>query len=154
MRFKILMILSILLAACAPANDASVSYPNGSYPNSGNDHGDAPFSDYAPQPGDGLLQRGSAYIDGSEVLTLESFPLQFMLHIMGNLPTPCNALRVSVNPPDSENRIFVDVYSVSDPNKICTQVLQPFEVNIPLGSFPEGLYKLFINGEQIAEFQA
>ena len=149
MRFKILIILSILLAACAPTNDVSVSYPNVSYPNDGSSP-----NVYAPQPEDGLLQRGSAYIDGSEVLTLESFPLQFTLHVMGNLPTPCNALRVTVNPPDAENNIFVDMYSVSDPNKICTQVLQPFDVNIPLGSFPAGTYKLFINGEQIAEFQA
>jgi len=87
-------------------------------------------------------------------LTLESFPLQFTLHIVGNLPTPCNALRVAISPPDAGNKILMDVYSVINPNRVCTQVLQPFDVNIPLGSFPQGNYSLWINGELVAEFQA
>ncbi|GAB1471973.1 hypothetical protein MASR2M66_28510 [Chloroflexota bacterium] len=154
MKFHILIIPLFLLAACTPANDTGVSYPNVSYPNVSYPNEGSTPNVYAPQPGDDLLQNGPVYIDKSEVLTLESSPLQFKLHIMGNLPTPCNALRVSVNPPNADHKIMVDAYSMSDPNKMCTQVLQPFDVNIPLGSFPKGTYTLWINGEQIAEFQA
>lgn len=35
----------------------------------------------------------------------------------GGLPTPCNQLRAAVSPPDADNKIMVDVYSVSDPEK-------------------------------------
>lgn len=158
----VLLVFSLLLSACASTADESAvsypnpseqntSYPNPSYPNTSIM---PPSNEYSPQPDDAALDRGEAYIDISDVLTLESFPLQFMLHLAGNLPTPCNTLRVVAYPPDAENKINVDVYSLSDPDQICTQVLQPFDVNIPLGSFPEGKYSIWVNDEMIAEIQA
>jgi hypothetical protein len=78
--------------------------------------------------------------------------LQFTLALKGSLPTPCHALRVAVSPPDPQNKVDVDVYSVVDPNSICSQVVEPFEENFPLGSFPDGNYTLWVNGEKIAEF--
>lgn len=159
MRYLIptVFVLSLVLAACAPAADETVvSYPDetpqsNSYPN---DSATPPMSEYSPKPDDAALNRGNAYVDSSDVLTLESFPLQFMLHIVGNVPTPCNALRVAVSAPDAANKIVVDVYSVSDPDRMCAQVLQPFDVNVPLGSFPEGNYSIWVNGEMVSEFQA
>jgi hypothetical protein len=59
-----------------------------------------------------------------------------------------------VNPPDAENKILVEVYSIIGPDQVCVQVLSPFEVNVPLGSFAPGYYILLINGEQAAEFEA
>lgn len=115
---------------------------------------DTDSNSYAPQPGDGALTRGNVYLDSTELLTLESYPLQFTLALKGNLPTPCNQLRVSTSPPDSENKIVVDVYSVLSADTICTQALEPFEENVPLGSFPAGHYALWVNGQQIAEFDA
>ena len=38
--------------------------------------------------------------------------------------------------------------------EICMQVIEPFDVNIPLGSFPAGKYTLWVNGEIVAEFQS
>ena len=152
-----LLVISLFLSACASAADeTSVSSPNAgeqntSYPN---DSVPPTVSEYSPKPEDASLNKGNAYVDSSDVLTLESFPLQFMLHITGNLPTPCNALRVAVAPPDAENKIIIDVYSVSDPDRMCTQELKPFDVNIPLGSFPEGKYSIWVNGEMVAEIQA
>lgn len=100
------------------------------------------------------LIRGNAYLDSAELLTLESSPLQFALILKGNLPTPCNQLQVDVNPPDAENKITVDVYSLVNPDVMCAQVLQPFEENMPLGNFPAGHYALWVNGNQVAEFDA
>jgi hypothetical protein len=110
--------------------------------------------DYVPQPGDSALTRGPIFLDSTDLLTMESFPLQFSLNIKGSLPTPCHQLRISSNQPDSQNQIHMDVYSVVDPNAVCAQVLEPFEVNVPLGSFPSGHYILFVNGTQVTEFDA
>lgn len=159
--FYTLLTLTLVLAACAPAADSNdapvsypnVSYPNTSYPNSEENPAAMPIQDYAPQPGDAALTRENVYLESTDLLTLESFPLQFMLQLKGNLPTPCNALRVVVSPPDADNKVLVDVYSVIDSNKVCAQVIQPFDVNIPLGSFSAGAYTLWVNGEQVAEFQ-
>lgn len=159
--FYTLLPLTLILAACAPAADSNdapvsypnVSYPNTSYPNSEENPAAMPIQDYAPQPGDAALTRENVYLESIDLLTLESFPLQFMLQLKGNLPTPCNALRVVVSPPDADNKVLVDVYSVIDSNKVCAQVIQPFDVNIPLGSFSAGAYTLWVNGEQVAEFQ-
>ncbi len=109
---------------------------------------------YLPEPGDSNFSRGNVFIDSSDLLIMESFPVQIALVLRGNLPTPCNHLRVIANPPDEQNRIQVDVYSVIDPAETCIQVLEPFEANIMLGSFPSGHYSVWVNGEMVAEFDA
>jgi hypothetical protein len=143
-RFTILIFL-LIASACAPAPDEAVSSDEPASPQTG---------EYAPSPADGSLTRGTVFVDTSELLTLESYPLQFNLNITGNLPTPCHKLRIAVNTPDSDNNLHIDVYSVVDPGEICIQVLEPFSVNQPLGSFPQGHYRLWVNGEMVAEFQS
>ena len=174
-RFSLIGILfiSFILAACAgaasqatqpwpsPTTPADTPLPAGSpspddtavsppYP-AGDE---SPLPAWYPAPGDENLKRGEAFIDSADILTLESFPLQFMLHLEGSLPTPCHQLRVEVGEPDAQNRIDVEVYSVSDPDEVCIQVLQSFEENIPLGSFPSGTYAVYVNGEKVGEFTA
>ena len=109
---------------------------------------------YAPGKGDEALQRGTVYIDSTDILTLESFPLQFQLNVKGSLPTPCHQLRVVVDQPNEQNEIHVSIYSLVDLNTVCTQVLEPFEANIPLGSFPSGKYSVFVNDEKVGEIEA
>jgi len=111
-------------------------------------------SEYLPQRDDGKLTRGNVYIDRSELLIMESYPVQIALVLQGSLPTPCNQLRVIAKPPDEQNRIQVEVYSVIDPGQVCVQVLEPFETNIGLGSFPTGHYTLWVNAEQVGEFDS
>jgi len=53
---------------------------------------------------------------------------------------------------DAQNRIFVELYSVVDPDLACTQVLLPFNANLPLGSFPGGHYSVWINGQEMDQF--
>jgi hypothetical protein len=98
------------------------------------------------------MRRGEATISESDVLLLESYPVQVMLSLSGTLSTPCHHLRAKVNPPDAQNRIQVEVYSLYDPDEICIQVLQEFETNIPLGSYTKGSYTVWLNGEQVGEF--
>jgi hypothetical protein len=158
-RLSILLIAFATLVACAPAQttpspDATpiqnTTPAQDATPSQGG--GLAPI--YAPRAGDDALQRSNAYIDSADILTMESYPLQFAVVLMGNLPTPCHKLRVAYDQPDAENKIELEVYSVADPNAVCAQMLEPFEQNIPLGSFPAGHYTVWVNGEQVGEFDA
>ena len=153
------LLLISLLTACAPTQTPLPDTPvdSDTPPVSTPPPVDDPIINeepFLPRPGDKALHRGTVYLDSIDLLTLESYPLQFSLALAGNLPTPCNHLRVAVSPPDAENKIVVNVYSVTDPNAVCIQVLEPFEVSIPLGSYPSGHYTLWVNGEQVAEFDA
>jgi hypothetical protein len=141
----IALLLAVVLGGCAPSPDSPVTSETPSQPGQ---------SDYLPSPADGSLTRSGVYLGSVDLLTLESFPLQFMLILKGNLPTPCHQLRIAVNPPDTTDKIVVDVYSVANPDDICAQVLESFEVNYPLGSFPAGRYSLWVNGEMAVEFDS
>lgn len=144
-RFSFINLLVILvLSGCAPSPNAPISNEPATEPAQ---------SDYIPNPGDASLLRGDVYLDSSDLLTLESFPVQFMLNLKGNVPTPCHQLRIAVSPPDTSNKVIVDVYSVANPDDVCAQVLEPFDVNFSLGSYAEGKYSLWVNGEMVAEFQ-
>ena len=160
MKFQITILLLILfVASCAPAPEASstptplppdtavTSPPGGTMPTN-----ESPANPREPQPGDKNLTRGNVFIQEYGLMIRESFPPQVSLAFSGDLPTPCHELRAVVNPPNEENKILVDVYSVVDPNMICTQVLKPFQGNMDLGTFPTGHYTVWINGEMAGEF--
>jgi len=126
------------------------AYP---YPPGGNEPS-ASEPDYSPKPGDEKLTVGNVFLDiaANDIFSMETNPVQVKLSLHGNLPTPCNQLRVKVSQPDSENRIQVEVYSVVDPDMICTQVIEPFEAQVSLGSFNSGKYTVYVNGEYLGEF--
>ena len=146
-RTAIPFIASLLLftACAAPSPDQPVSSDTHTAPQSSN---------FIPSPADGSLTRGEVFLEVKGLATLESYPVQFMLQLKGELPTPCHQLRIAASPPDVDNKVNVDVYSVVNAAEICIQVLAPFEVAFPLGSYPTGTYSLWVNGEMIAEFQA
>jgi len=113
-----------------------------------------PASGYEPQPGDENLTRGQVFLDmtNSQVILIASEPSQAIANLEGDLPDPCHKLRVAVTPPDANNMISLDVYSVLDPGVICTTVLEPFTASIPLGSYTTGTYTVLVNGEKLGEF--
>ena len=126
-------------------------YPEPSEPNQPQEP-PAGNPEFAPSPGDDALTRGNVFFDAFDLILLESSPVQVELLLMGNLPTPCHQLRVVASPPDDQNRIQVEVYSLTDPDMICTQVLDPFEARIPLGAFAEGSFTVLVNGEVVESF--
>ena len=128
--------------------DAPVTSP----PQNGSTPMETPDMPFAPKPNDKNLTRGNVFINESGLLIRESFPPQITLSLSGDLPTPCHELRVDVKEPDSENKINVEVYSVVDPDQVCIQVLEPFQANIDLGTFPSGHYTVWANGEMAGEF--
>lgn len=169
-RLFLILAIASLLAACTPAmisptssGDSQPANPDEpvSEPPSNPDDPDftivpvSPKTDNTiPRHGDDALLRGNVYLDSTDLLTMESYPLQYSLALTGSLPTPCHQLRVSVAPPDADDRILVEVYSLTATDSMCAEVLQPFTQTIPLGSFPAGHYTLWVNSEQVAEFDA
>ncbi|MFM8320346.1 MAG: hypothetical protein ACKOC5_05450 [Chloroflexota bacterium] len=146
--------------AYPPAEPAAQPYPASPYPSAGPDSPvSAPASPdpqnqpapapepWLPRPEDAALERGEAFTDEAQVLTLESMPPQFVLQLAGNVPTPCHQLRAQVDPPDARRQINVSVYTVVNPNMICTQVLAPFSARVPLTGLQTGAYSVLVNGQ-------
>jgi hypothetical protein len=155
-RLLIFLLMTLLAVSCAPqieptpGPDSPVTSPPGDSMST-NEPVTNPF---APQPGDIDLTRGNAYVNEASLVIRESFPPQISLTLTGDLPTPCNQLRVAVSAPDPENKIVVDVYSVVDADQACVQVLEPFAESIDLGTFSTGHYTVWVNGELAGEFDA
>lgn len=137
-----------------PTQPMATLTPSGDDPVSSDDP--APESPYPsplePIPGEENMVRGEVFIESTDILILESFPIQVMVSVSGSLPTPCHNLRAEIAEPDEQNRIMIDLHSLADPEQICIQVLQPFESSLPLGSFEAGTYSVWVNGEEIGEF--
>jgi len=98
------------------------------------------------------MMRGHAFADVMEIDVEPGTPAKVSLLIKGDLPTPCHILQVDMAAPDSENRIQIEVYSLVDPNKMCAQVLVPFEQELVLGSFSAGKYSVWVNSQKVGEF--
>jgi hypothetical protein len=109
---------------------------------------------FAPQPGDANLSRGNAFVQEASLVIRESYPPQISLNIAGDLPTPCHQLRVQIGKPTPDNKINADVYSVVNPDRICIQVIEPFEASLDLGTFPLGHYSVYVNGKLAGEFDS
>ncbi len=112
---------------------------------------------FAPQPNDTDALRAPAYVDSAEILVAETYPVQVTLVLSGSLPTPCHQLRVRVAAPakpTATNELRVEVYSMADPDKMCAEVLAPFEVRIPLGSHSGGTFGVWVNDKRVGEFKA
>jgi hypothetical protein len=149
----ILLSISLLLSACVGEDS-----PNNYDPNKPVSSDDTPIP-VEPDggiggAGDEGKTRGNAFVNDAQLMIMESYPVQVSLSVSGDLPTPCNELRYTIEQPDEENRIYVEVYSVIDPGIMCTQVLDPFAVNIslPVQDLPEGTYSVYVNGELVGEF--
>ncbi len=97
------------------------------------------------------MVRGQAFVDKSDLINPKSASDQFVLNVSGNLPTPCNTLQTDVKAPDEQNRIQVEVYSMLQADKVCAQVLVPFDTSVPLGNLKSGKYTVILNGKQVGE---
>ena len=136
-----------------PSDGAIEPYPGVEAPILMNPEKVLKFSDVLPAPEDKKLVSGPAFIESADVDTVESNSSQVQLVVIGNLPTPCHALRMVVSDPDKENKIAINAYSVTDPETMCIQVLEPFSVIVPLKNLEAGKYTVVVNGEQVAEFE-
>ena len=94
---------------------------------------------------------GPVFVETTDILLIESFPVQVALHVSGNLPTPCHQPVWEVE--DDGTTIAVRLASVTEPDVLCAQVVEPFEVSIPLGDFESGTRVVTLNGAEIGDFE-
>ena len=69
--------------------------------------------------------------------------------VQGVLPNPCHQFTAKVSPPNANNEVHVDVYSLVDPNMMCTQVLVDFSETVELPALRSGAYSVWVNGENL-----
>ncbi len=108
---------------------------------------------YAPKAEDAGLQTAGLVltsIDLSERTDLT--PTRVQLHLLGSLPSVCNELRIEVSPPDTQYQIFIEVYSLMNPDVSCDNVFQQFEAGVLLGVYSPGRYTVWINNGLIGDF--
>ena len=154
MRYKIVWLIILLVTSCAPQVQATTK-PDTPVTNPPDDMmttSEPSLNPFAPKPGDDNFIRANVYLDEASLVIRESYPPQISLSFRGNLPTPCNELRVKIDAPDQESKIRVDLYSLIEPNKVCVEILKPFQESIDLGTFPVGHYSVWVNGEIAGEF--
>ena len=96
--------------------------------------------------------RAPVFVESTQLLVLESFPIQLRLEVRGQLPTPCNEPRWSLQ--DDGTTIAVALWSVSDPATSCIQVVEPFDLSIPLGELATGSRAVTLNGEAVGTASA
>jgi hypothetical protein len=82
----------------------------------------------------------------------EFTPPRAAINITGYMPSVCNELRIEISPPDEEFRVFVEAYSLIDPDIRCDDVFQQFEADILLGTYSPGRYSVWINGALAGDF--
>jgi hypothetical protein len=81
----------------------------------------------------------------------DATPLRSELTILGSMPSVCNEVRVKVDPPDNAYRIYIEIYSIVNPNLNCENVFQQFEITILLGEYSAGQYSIWVNNELVGD---
>lgn len=102
----------------------------------------------APTEKDKTLLDGPVYIQTKKITVVNG---AFALELTGTLPTPCNMLRVTMDKPTADKRVNLKVYSVSDPTRMCADVIAPLNVRVNLGALPAGTYSFSLNGEDMGK---
>ncbi len=108
---------------------------------------------YSPLPGDASLRLAGVVLDSINLVERSDLaPTRVELNLFGSLPSVCNQLRVEVSPPNEQYQIFVEVYSLINPNLSCDNVFQQFEDSVLLGQYSPGKYTVWINKGYIGDF--
>jgi hypothetical protein len=103
----------------------------------------------SPDPATDPKDRGPVFVEGTDILYLESFPVQVHLAVSGSVPTPCHEPEWEVDTTDEA--IAVTLWSVAPQDAVCASVLAPFEVSIPLGDFERADVPVVLNGEVVGQ---
>lgn len=119
MKLTLLLVAALVLAACGGGGSSQVSQDiDPGLPPTGTAPADWPEGDLTVEDAD-LVERSGE-------------PGRVDLVITGDLPNPCHIPVWDIE--ESDRAITVDLRSAEDPDQVCAQVLQPFEITIPLES--------------------
>lgn len=95
--------------------------------------------------------RDPVFVESSEILYLESYPVQVQLLVQGALPTPCHQPAWEVS--ETATSVDVALWSTSDPDAFCASVLEPVELAIPLGSYESADLDVTLDGELVGRIR-
>lgn len=84
-------------------------------------------------------------IEAVDVLFLESFPPQVVIHVTGYQPDGCT-YPVLVDETRDGNTITLDIYRILPPDIMCTMNIVGYEDSFNLGMFDPGTYTIIVNG--------
>jgi|GEM_PF-590698 len=108
---------------------------------------------YAPLPDDAKRLRAEILLTSTQLSErIDLAPPRVQIYFLGVMTDACQQLRVQPRLPDEERRIFIEVYSVSEPNAKCENVFRQFEVSILLGVYSPGRYVIWVNQQRIGDF--
>lgn len=141
-RISLFIIILVVLAAFAAAcTGGAADEPDSTEAATATPEAAAPVS---TQP-----DRGQAIVTGTEVLILESFPVQVNVVARGDLPDSCTTIdQVITQRSDTGFRVAVTTFR--QPDQICTQAIVPFEetISLDVAGLPAGTYQVTVNGVQ------
>lgn len=95
---------------------------------------------------------GEVTIDSADLRIMESYPIQVMLDVTGEKPTPCHEVFWTVN--DDGEVIEIEMISQIASDQQCAQVIESFMVAVPLGSWAEESRQVSLNGEVVGSFDS
>ncbi len=94
---------------------------------------------------------GEVTVTGADVRIMESFPVQIALDVTGEKPTPCHEIFWTVE--DDGEVIVIEMISQVAAEQTCAQVIEPFTIAVPLGSWTEESRDIELNGEIVGSFE-
>ncbi len=95
---------------------------------------------------------GEVWITSADLRIMESFPIQVMLDVNGDKPTPCHELFWTAE--DDGGTIDITMISQVAPEQVCTEVIEPFTIAVPLGSWAGETRQVRLNGEIVGSFES
>jgi hypothetical protein len=121
--------------------------------------GDEPITEPLPPgevpnprpPIDGSID-GEVWITGTDLLIMESFPIQVSLQVEGEKPTPCHEVFWTAE--DTGEAIEITMISQVNADQSCAQVIEPFMIAVPLGSWADESRDVILNGENVGSFDS
>jgi hypothetical protein len=161
-RLVAVLALAALAAACGSPDvtgDGGGQAPTTSIdPDQPVDSGDEPIVEPGPlgsipeprPPIEGSID-GEVSVTGADVRVLESFPVQIMLDVTGEKPTPCHEIFWTVE--DDGEVISIEMISQVASDQVCAEVIEPFTIAVPLGSWAEESREIRLNGEIVGSFE-
>ncbi len=108
---------------------------------------------YALRPEDTGRKRSEVMLTSTNLSERADLtPVQNELHVLGSMPRTCSELRIVVNPPNNAYQIYIEIYSITDPNLKCEYVFQQFNATVLLGVYSAGRYTIWVNDGYVGDF--
>ena len=160
MRKQLLILALVLVAACGEPNDVGGTQPplttttvSPDQPVDSNGDEPGPVGSIPmPRPPIDGNEDGEVSITGADLRIMESFPIQVMLDVNGEKPTPCHEIFWTVE--DTGEVIEIEMISQVASDQECAQVIEPFTIAVPLGSWAGESRAVELNGELVGSFES